>query len=210
MPGVPDSTKWTPSRQGGYVPPSTTDRHGHRGTDLDSGSLTTRELAASVLSLLVPVGVISAYYGSSAPTGWLICDGSTFSAATYPALNTLLGGTTLPNLKGRVVVGVDAAQTEFDVIGETGGAKTHVLTTAELASHTHIQDAHAHSLDGRADDPTSTGSWYNDVEQTTQGVQSSVNNGVQNATATNQTAGSGTAHNNLQPYIAYNYIIKAA
>jgi microcystin-dependent protein len=57
------------------------------------------------------------------------------------------GSTTfnLPNLKGRVAVGRDAAQTEFDALGETGGAKTHTLTTAEMPSHTHVQNSHNHT-----------------------------------------------------------------
>lgn len=42
-------------------------------------------------------------------------------------------------MQGRVVVGRDSGQTEFDTLGETGGAKTHTLTAAEsgLPAHTH-------------------------------------------------------------------------
>ncbi len=35
-------------------------------------------------------------------TGWLLCDGSSFSGTTYPDLNTFLGGTTLPDMRGYV------------------------------------------------------------------------------------------------------------
>lgn len=91
----------------------------------------------------VPVGTIVAYWGSGAPAGWLVCNGGSFSAGTYPDLATLLGGTTLPNLKGRVVVGIDAAQTEFDTLGETGGSKT--IAAADLAAHTHTVNDPQHS-----------------------------------------------------------------
>ena len=80
-----------------------------------------------------PVGEVSSFAGSSAPTGWLLCDGSAVSRTTYAALFAIIGTTygvgngsttfNLPNLKGRVIVGRDSAQTEFDVLGETQGAK---------------------------------------------------------------------------------------
>jgi microcystin-dependent protein len=51
----------------------------------------------------------------------------------------------VPDYRGRTLVGHDASQPEFDVLGETGGAKTHTLTTAQMPSHTHVQNAHNHT-----------------------------------------------------------------
>jgi len=85
-----------------------------------------------------PVGSIILYPGASAPTGYLICDGAAISRTTYSDLYAVIGtvygignGSTtfnLPNLKGRVPVGLNSAETEFDALGETGGAKTHTLS----------------------------------------------------------------------------------
>lgn len=117
------------------------------GTNLDTGAVTTSKLATATVQLLAPTGVINAYAGSIAPTGWLLCDGAAVSRATYADLFSLLGTTygagdgattfNVPNLKGRVAVGRDSAQTEFDTLGETGGAKTHTLTESEIPSHLH-------------------------------------------------------------------------
>jgi microcystin-dependent protein len=123
------------------------------------------------------------------------------------------------------LVGRDAGQTEFDMLGETGGAKTHALTTAELASHTHgsgtlagttnSAGGHQHNISvvnntgGSAGDHfAAQNGAYNDTN--TDGVATdgahthtvAVNSG---ATAS---ARSSTAHNNLQPYLVVNYIIK--
>jgi hypothetical protein len=68
------------------------------------------------------------------------------TVSTNPA--TLLGfGTWSAFGTGRTLVGIDAGQTEFDTVEETGGEKTHVLTIAELASHTHVQNSHNHTQD---------------------------------------------------------------
>ena len=53
----------------------------------------------------IPVGVVEAYMGATAPTGWLLCDGSTFDTSIYPKLYELLGSDTLPDLRESVLVG---------------------------------------------------------------------------------------------------------
>ena len=103
-----------------------------------------------------PVGSVQMWAGQVAaiPAGWLLCNGTAFDPVAYPELaavvGTLYGGTVgaplLPNLKGRVPVGQDAGQAEFDTIGEAAGAKTHTLTESELAAHDHSM-AHTHSID---------------------------------------------------------------
>src|SRR5262245_45891851 len=69
-----------------------------------------------------PTGAIMAFYGTTAPSGWLICDGSSFSSSNYPALATLLGGTTLPDLRQRFPMGKAASGTG-STLGGTGGSK---------------------------------------------------------------------------------------
>ncbi len=46
---------------------------------------------------------------------------------------------------GRVLVGIDSGDTDFDTVGEQGGAKGHTLTEAEMPAHTHLQNAHGHT-----------------------------------------------------------------
>ena len=103
----------------------------------------------------VPTGGLVAWAASSAPTGWLICDGSAVSRTTYADLYAVVGDTygagdgsttfNLPNIKGRVVVGLDSADTAFDALAETGGATTHTLNVSEMPVHTHTQDSHNHT-----------------------------------------------------------------
>jgi microcystin-dependent protein len=86
-------------------------------------------------------GFVNPFAGSAAPSGWLICDGSAVSRTTYASLFAVIGTTygsgngsttfNLPNLKGRFPVGRDAAQTEFDTLGKTGGAKSHNHTLSD-------------------------------------------------------------------------------
>jgi microcystin-dependent protein len=120
------------------------------------------------------------------------------SRTTYADLFTILsttygvgdGSTTfnLPNLKGRIAVGLDSSQTEFDALGETGGAKTHTLTTDEIPGHTHGVVTQVGSL--------------SPVAGSTQ-----MYTGSTDGSQTGSTGGGG-AHNNLQPYLVLNYIIK--
>jgi microcystin-dependent protein len=192
-----------------------------RADDLQSVSSEDRDLLENrdrelelFLQLAVnPTGAVLPYAGATAPSGYLLCDGSTFNGDQYPELRDCLGDTYgvhsgtsyyLPNLKGRVPVGKDASQTEFDAMGETGGAKTHTLSQTEMPVHTHIQNAHSHIIDG-ALIPRGTGSDFREVTDAGAGTS---NVTTRSETATNQNAGGGGAHNNLQPYVVLNYIIK--
>jgi microcystin-dependent protein len=158
----------------------------------------------------VPVGAISDYAGSSAPTGWLLCYGQAVSRTTYAALFTALsttygvgdGSTTfnLPDCRGRTSAGKDdmggssanrltnqSGGLNGDTLGATGGAETHTLITSEMPSHTHTQIF------------TSTGT----------GIQNGVGQ-VNNSGSTNTgSAGGDAAHNNVQPTIVFNKIIYA-
>jgi microcystin-dependent protein len=230
---------------------------------INDGAITQAKLDSGVLNLLSPVGSILQYGGSSAPSGWLLCTGTELSITTYQSLYNVLtvngtvfpygantngsgsAGSThfrLPNLQGRVPVGRDASQTEFDVLGETGGAKTHTLTSAEMPNHGHTVNqsdagAHSHTVDGGAHAHTiptrtytgsaahshdgsriaksSSPSTANDDTSTVNGAYgdgshahsvSSVENHNHGVSVNN--TGDGGAHNNLQPYIVLNYIIK--
>lgn len=100
-------------------------------------AVTLAKLAAAVEAFLVPVGTITAYAGTSAPTGWLMCDGTAVSAGTYPTLHGLVGGNT-PDLRGRFPLGDNATLT---LLG-TGGSTT--IAEENLPAHTHAID-HNHA-----------------------------------------------------------------
>jgi microcystin-dependent protein len=185
----------------------------------------TPENAASL-----PAGTIVQWPGASAPANWLICDGAAISRTEYASLFAAIGvqygagnGTTtfnLPNLKGRVAVGFDASQSEFDTLGEVGGAKTHTLTTAQMPSHTHTQNAHNHTQNPHTHSLRRGNAGTARIEEigySSGGNPQTTNAGVFSTTATNnetiatnQNTGGGEAHNNLQPYIVLNYIIKTS
>lgn len=141
--------------------------------------------------------------------------------------NVTFGGTWVAYGAGRVLVGLDSGDTDFDTAGETGGAKTVTLTTAEMPSHTHLQDAHTHTQEAHnhtqdAHSHTMSGGQTDDTtvpldrpDAATSGSPSTLttptNSTVatnqaatatnQNTTATNQNTGGGGAHANVQPYI---------
>jgi microcystin-dependent protein len=82
---------------------------------------------------------------------------------------------------GRVPVGVDTSQTEFNTVEKTGGAKTHTLVVNEMPSHSH-------------DMPTGNGG--------SGSVWGYENRGCETTwTGNTDTTGNGQPHNNLQPYI---------
>jgi len=184
-----------------------------------------------VVALVLRPGVIVEYGSTTAPSGFLLCDGTQYPQATYPNLYAVIGASfntggetagyfRVPDRRGRVGVGYDPSQAEFNTVGETGGAKTHTLTGAENGAHNHTQDAHSHGFSpgthyhsGGADFSSFNGlasgtNYPIPTPATTNGNSTFVSASVNSATATNQDSGSGAPHNNLQPYIALPYIIK--
>lgn len=109
-----------------------------------------------------PSGVVSAFAGAAAPSGWLLCAGQAVSRTTYAALFTAIGtsygagdGTTtfnLPDLRGRSVFGIDNMDgtdagrlTAANALNTSGGSET--MTSAMMPAHTHtIDHGHGHSI----------------------------------------------------------------
>lgn len=180
-----------------------------------------------VVSEVTPVGTILPWAGGSAPTGYLLCNGGTFDSGDYPELATLLGdqfgthsGSTyyLPNLQGRTVVGAgtstdDNAVEETFTLNDTGGEFEHILTISEIPSHTHIMFYKNSDVTGTGHTPIDSIAQYcaNSAGYGSYGdynAAQSPSNATPNIGKVLET-GSGSAHTNLQPWIALNYIIKA-
>lgn len=115
---------------------------------------------------------------------------------TNPGTN--VGGTWVAWGVGRVPVGVDTGQTEFDSTEKTGGSKIHTLSANEMPVHTHIQNAHGHSIGRDYDGAGGSSRW---TVHTTGISGAGSTSPTSSVAATNQNAGGGGAHNNLQPYI---------
>lgn len=106
---------------------------------------------------------------------------------TAAKVQTAFGGTWIAWGSGRVPVGVDTSQTEFDTVEETGGEKNHTLTIEEMPSHSHnIYDVDTGTGgSGKRDGLYYQGGWWGNSI------------GAPNVGNT----GGSKAHNNLQPYI---------
>ena len=146
-------------------------------------------------------GTIQMYAGLIAPSGWMFCDGSAISREIYSELFSVIGTAygsgngsntfNVPNFKGKVPVGLNSSEIEFDTLGKSSGEKTHILTTPEMPSHNHTFQAWNNTNTDTSD--IFTNDWRLDPGSGTWGTSNT---------------GGGQAHNNLQPYLVMNYIIK--
>lgn len=163
---------------------------------------------AFVVANAVITGAIQMWPTNSAPTGYLICDGSAVSRTTYSALFAVIGTTfgagdttttfNLPNYADRMAIGKGTIAAS---IGATGGSKDAIVV-----SHTHtatsVDSGHSHiyskTTSPGGSGPDALGSAVNDYTAT----------GYANITTTIASTGSSGTDANLPPYLGINFIIK--
>jgi microcystin-dependent protein len=164
-----------------------------------------------------PVGTITMFAGSVAPEGYLLCDGSELpSGSEYDMLDAVLSGaygqssrSNVPDLRGRMPVGLDnmggnsanrVTNSSADYIGGNSGAEYHTLDNSETPNNTYSYAPPTASIDHNAP-----------AQYCTSGSCVSGNfvlNFSPGALYGPYSENNGSPHNNMQPYIALNYIIK--
>ena len=101
--------------------------------------------AQDAIDSAAPIGVIQMYAGNTAPTDWLLCDGSSLSTATYPALFAVLsytyggagGSFNLPDLRAKFPLGEGTGAVATYNRGDYSGFEEHTLTIGEMPGHNH-------------------------------------------------------------------------
>lgn len=143
----------------------------------------------------VPTGAVQMFAGSSAPSGWLLCYGQAVSRTTYADLFTAIGtaygvgdGSTtfnLPDLRGRVPGGLD----------NMGGSSANRITDVSADSLGGAMGAETHTLTASEIPP-------NNVNADNQ------LGGISSRGLTQHIGSASSAHNNVQPTLFFNFIIK--
>ena len=177
-----------------------------------NGNFGALDQRLTALESLLPAGTIVAFGGPpnatsdggvpSAPSGWLLCDGSAVSRTTYAVLFAAIGINfgggdgintfNLPDLRGRSPIGAGRGPGLTNrVPGQPLGEENHTLTITEMPSHQHLVPNLTQRIGGRTG---VTGAFEK-------------NDGAFNTEFTDLQGG-GQAHNNMQPSLALNHIIK--
>ena len=177
-----------------------------------NGNFSALDQRLTALESLLPAGTIVAFGGPpnatsdggvpTPPSGWLLCDGSAVSRTTYANLFATIGINfgggdgintfNLPDSRGRSPVGAGRGTALTNrILGQAFGEENHTLTIAEMPSHQHLVPNLTQRIGGRT------------------GVVGGAekNDGAFNTEFTDLQGG-GQAHNNMQPSVALNHIIK--
>ena len=192
------------------------------------------------IAAAVPVGSIMMFPVTVTYTNWLLCNGGTFSSTTYPALYSLLGSTTLPDLRDTLPMGAHTivslgatagSQTSTGLVAHTHGGPSHTHTSAAHShNHNHNDTGHSHGHNHSYSEPVSAGSEYaagtlggltvasaNTGSDSTSGSANIANDATSttpgatgSASGTTGSAGSGSSFSVLNPVLGVNWYIRAA
>lgn len=174
-------------------------------------------VASTTSTTISPVGTISMWLGTEAPSGWLLLNGSTFDKNVYPKLFAVWGSNVLPDMRGRFPLGKADSGTG-STIGQTGGALDH---THSAVKHTHGIGSHTHSVPG-ATVTTGTASGSEVDKLSLLGILGTKASGTGHshsvtipagtsgtATGTTDQNADGTTGANNPPYFVVSFIVKA-
>lgn len=163
------------------------------------------------------LGIIKLFAGDYAPEGWMLCDGRILQVNQYQALYAVIGNRyggspsvsfALPDLRGRVAVGMGAGTglTPRN-LASTGGKESETLTIAQIPAHNHALNA----LSGGLETNTPKNNYFPEYPSTTAKFYSIKDKPTDVLLIMNPEtvaiAGGSQAHNNMQPFVALNYII---
>jgi microcystin-dependent protein len=160
--------------------------------------------------VLIPAGTIIQSAATTIPDGWLFCDGSSLIVLEYQSLFNAIGYTyggatttfNIPDTRGRTTVGSGTGSAlTARTLGSKGGEETHVLTTGEMPSHTHSSNAIGNTIGLIIANGQNTATTADSTS-----VEPNVYAPPQALTI--DSTGSGNAHNVMQPFIVFNYLIK--
>lgn len=185
---------------------------------IDDGTETTKVPATA---LTPPIGTITMFGGSTAPTKWVLCDGRAISRTDYAKLFQIIGTTygsgdgsttfNVPDMRDRFAVGAGDSYN----LNDKGGANSVTLSTGEIPAHTHGNK----SLTGIVacqsySNSTPSGivsTSYKNINLASPGSGSNMGTHNQKIDASHEhnSVGGGGAHENRPPYIGINYIIFA-
>ncbi len=164
-----------------------------------SGTNTTQVATTAFVTTAVAAVDLSAVY----PIGAIFTTVTAY--ANSAAVVAVIGGTTwVAFAAGKMLIGLDSSDTDFDTVEETGGAKTHTLTASEIPAHDHVYA----KINGQGSGSgvnfsgSSTALHYNYTKTDTDSVSATTNHARDESSITSGTYPGGSAHSIMNPYIA--------